>query len=139
MIYELMVLRELRKTFCIDRGSGRIIPRVNKIVRWQMRAQKNIVHLVIPDPVYQSSDLSSKIYLVFIPFIPQQCHNTSQPITWTYLLMQIMEGKPHKVEANWPHISELQDSSSRLDTSHTSGDAKISPFECLCCCGSNVI
>lgn len=123
-----MVLRKLPKTFHIDR----IIPCVNKIVRWQMRAQKNIVHLVIPDSVYQSSDdVWSKVHLVFIPFIPQQCHNTSQPIAWTYLLMQIMEGKPHKVEANWPHVSELQDSSSRLDTSHTAGDAKISPFECL--------
>ena len=35
------------------------------------------------------------------------------------------------VEGNWPHISELQDSSIRLDTSHISGDAKISPFECF--------
>lgn len=92
-------------------------------MRWQVGAQKNTVHLMIPiDP-----QISAPKY-VYIPLSPA----VSQLLSAYQLDLSAHVDGRREIQKGGGKLTThfwAQDSRSRMDTSHISGHAKLSPFE----------
>lgn len=120
---------KLLKAFCIDKRSAKIIPCVNIVVRWQVRAQEDTVHLVIPDCPFTDPQISAP---KFVRFIYLYSRAVSRHLSAYHLDLSAHADNGRKIPHGGGKLTTYfwaQDSSSRLDTSCTSGDAKISPLK----------